>query len=235
MWRHCCPEANRFNFSSSRNAVEEPENGEISVLSEVNSTWSVPFIAYTLPHLRKLLCCFQKVCPSITHYCVSLQLVQVTSHTYYSSSFPGEKGMFTNMTLTVFPFWKLHEMFTKATFTAKDSVFLQTPLYLPMLFLQLEIWFLPAVALVILQMAIWADGLEVHTTNTQQRRIHGFALLQLPGSAEMSKTCYSPFGNMLWLLINANSLLSTVIHNYFSVNKWLTTISTSSSGANSIP
>lgn len=76
---------------------------------------------------------------------------------------------------------------------------------------------------------------QVHTVNMQQRTIHEFALLQLPGSAEMSKTCYSPFGNMLWLLINANSLLSTVIHNYFSVTKWLTTISTSSSGAKSIP
>lgn len=102
------------------------------------------------------------------------------------------------------------------------------------LFLLPQLLFLPAVLLVGLQMTAWADGLEAHTTNMQWRTIHESALLQLPGSAEMSKTCYSPFGNMLWLLINANSLLSTVIHNYFSVTKCLTTISTSSSGAKSI-
>lgn len=113
--------------------------------------------------------------------------------------------------------------------------FFQTPLCLHMLFLQPSVLFLPAVVLVILQVAIWADGLETHTINMQQRRIRDFALLQLPGSAEMSKACYSLFGNMLGLLINANSLLSTVTHNYFSVTKWLTTISTSSSGAKCVP
>lgn len=37
--------------------------------------------------------------------------------------------------------------------------------------------------LVVLQMTLWADGLEVHAINMQQRTIHEFALLQLPGSS----------------------------------------------------
>lgn len=100
-------------------------------------------------------------------------------------------------TFTISHVWKPHEMITEVTFAAENNVFVQTPSYLHTLFLLPLLLFLPAASLVGLQVTERADGLEAHTVNMQQRTVRGFALLQSPGSAEMSKTCYSPFGNML--------------------------------------
>lgn len=232
---HCCPEANRFNFNSSRNTVGESENGEIVMLSEVNSMWSVPFIVGTLPHPRKLPGLFSEGLPFYhTLLCFPTAGSSYQSHLLHLF-LRCWKGNVYKHDIHSFPLletaWNVHKsrIYCKRQCLFTNS--LVPPYAVP-----------PTLDLICasccpsdLQMALWADGLEVHPINMQQRRIHGFALLQLPGSAEMSKTCYSPFGNMLWLLINANSLLSTVIYNYFSVTKWLTTISTSGSGAKSIP